>query len=72
MSQQPGKLWKKEAKPYKVDLQMLKRDALGDFCNVELCGINDGYSRGEICKTVRENMILNVVGKLNAGLNGGN
>ena len=63
MSKQSFKRWKGEAKPYKLEIRMLKKNALSEYTDVELCG-QSVYGKGEICKLVEDASILNVVGKL--------
>ena len=63
MSKAPFKKWKKEEKPYKVKVRMLKKNAVNEYCDVDL--VDDiTYDRRDICKIVDGNMIVNVVGKL--------
>ena len=59
----PFKKWKKEEKAYKLKVRMLEKNALDEYCDVELCG-NETYKREDICKIIDDGMILNVVGKL--------
>ena len=63
MSKSPCKKWKKEPKPYKMKVRMLKRNILNEYCDVDLVG-DIAYDRKDICKIVDNSMIVNVVGKL--------
>eukprot|EP00957_Ditylum_brightwellii_P082685 6287267-Ditylum_brightwellii.AAC.2 len=42
---------------------MLEKNALNEYCDVELCG-NATYKKEGICKIIDGSMTLNVVGKL--------
>ena len=61
MSKQPFKRWRHEAKPYKLEVRLLKKNALDEYTNEELCG-GSVYGNDEICKVVEDEAILNVVG----------
>ena len=63
MSKTPFKKWKKETKPYKTKVRMLKRNILNEYCDLDLVG-DITYDRKDICKIVDDSMIMNVVGKL--------
>ena len=58
---QPFKRWRHEAKPYKLEVRMLKKNALNEYTDEELCG-GSVYGNDEICKVVEDEAILNVVG----------
>ena len=61
MSKQPFKRWIHESKPYKLEVHMLKKNALDDYTDEELCG-GSVYGNDKICKVVEYEAILNVVG----------
>jgi len=63
MSTVPVKKWKKEPKPYKVKVRMLKKNAVNEYCDVDLVG-DITYGTKDICKIVDDSTIVNVVGKL--------
>ena len=63
MSTVPVKKWKKEPKPYKVKVRMLDKNAVNEYCDVDLVG-DITYGTKDICKIVDDSMIVNVVGKL--------
>ena len=63
MSKAPFKKWKKEPKPYKMKVRMLKRNILNEYCDLDLDG-DITYDRKDICKIVDDSMIVNIVGKL--------
>ena len=42
---------------------MLNRDILGEFSDVELVG-HVLYKKHDICRTIVDSMIINVIGKL--------
>ena len=63
MSKQPFKKWKKEPKPYKLRVRILRRNAVNEYGDVDLVG-DMTYGRRDICRTVDEGMIVDVVGKL--------
>jgi hypothetical protein len=63
MSKHPIKKCICEAKPYKLEVRMVDKDALDEYTDEELCG-GSHYVDDEICKIVEDRYILNVVGKL--------
>ena len=63
MSKQRFKMWKMEEKAYKLKVRMLKRNALNEYSDVELCGVV-GFGRKDVCRIVEDSKILNVVGKM--------
>ena len=63
MSKQGFKIWKMEEKAYKLKVRMLKRNALNEYSDVELCGEVD-FGRKDVCRIVEDSKILNVVGKM--------
>ena len=63
MSKQPFKKWGREAKPYKLEVCMLKQNVLDKYTDEDLCG-GSVYGDDEICKVVEDEAILNVVGIL--------
>mmetsp|Transcript_21089 Transcript_21089/g.45741 ORF Transcript_21089/g.45741 Transcript_21089/m.45741 type:complete len:265 (+) Transcript_21089:660-1454(+) len=63
MSKQSFKKWKKEPKPYKLRVRMLRKNVVNEYADVDLVG-DIAYGRRDICRTVDEGMILDVVGKL--------
>ena len=63
MSKHPFKKWRREAKPYKLEVRMLRKNALDEYTDEELCG-GSVYVDDEICKVVEDKAILNVAGKL--------
>lgn len=62
ISQSSSKKWGKEAKPYKVDIRMLRKNEVGEYEDVELYDAD--YNKEEVAKRIGENLILDVVGKL--------
>mmetsp|Transcript_4248 Transcript_4248/g.6337 ORF Transcript_4248/g.6337 Transcript_4248/m.6337 type:complete len:178 (+) Transcript_4248:656-1189(+) len=58
------KRWRMEAKPYKVEIRMLKKNELDEYCDVDL--YDPDYKKNEVCKNITDDMILDVVGKLHA------
>ena len=58
------KRWKMEAKPYKVEIRMLQKNELEEYCDVDL--YDPDYKKNEICKNITDDMILDVIGKLHA------
>ena len=62
-SKQSFKKWKCEAKTYKLEMRMLKKNAPDEYTDEELCG-GLVYRDDEICKVVENEAILNVVRKL--------
>ena len=63
MPKQPFKKWIHEAKPYKIKVHMLKKNALDEYTDEELCG-GPVYGDDGIYKVVEEEDILNIVGKI--------
>lgn len=63
LAKQAHKVWKNESKKFKLDVRMLEKDVLGEYRDVGLCG-SEVYRKKEICKTIEDEMILGVVGKL--------
>ena len=63
MSKKPVKRWKKEPKAYKLEVRMLDKNALNEFCGIELVG-NVTYGDDDICQIVESSKILDVVGKI--------
>ena len=63
MSKEPFKKRRLEAKPYKLEVLMLKKNVLEAYTDKELCG-GSLYVDDEICKVVEDKAFLNVVGKL--------
>ena len=55
--------WRHGAKPYKLEVRMLKKNALNEYTDEELCG-GSVYVDDEIYKVVEDKAILNVAGKL--------
>ena len=62
ISQSSSKKWGKEAKPYKVDIRMLRKNEVGEYEDVELYDAD--YNKEEVAKRIGENLIIDVVGKL--------
>ena len=60
------KIWKKETKPYKLKLRMLDKDAINEYSDVEL--YNGSFDKESICRIIKDELIVSVVGKLEAGL----
>ena len=67
MSMVPFKLWKKEPKSYKIKIRMLRKNVLGEFCDVDLCG-DATVNKENICRIIEDKMIIGVVGKLKEGV----
>ena len=67
MSKQPYRVWKKESKIYKLKVGMLKKNALDEYeyGDVGLCG-DASYGNNDICMTVEDSKVDNVVGKMQA------
>ena len=63
MSKQPFKKWKKEPKPYKLRVRMLRKNVVNEYADVDLVG-DMVYGSRDICRTVDDGMIVDVVGKL--------
>jgi len=63
MSKPSFKKWNNEAKPYKVKVRMMEKNALNEYYDVDLVG-DMAYDRKDICKVVDDSMIVGVVGKL--------
>ena len=61
MSKQPFKMWRNEDNPYKLKVRMLKKNALNEYTDEELCGCSV-YEHDDIFKVVEDEAILNVVG----------
>ena len=61
----PAKIWKKETKPYKLKVRLLNKDAINVYSDVELCD-NSTYKIANICRIIVDEMIIGVVGKLEA------
>ena len=63
MAKEPSKVWKKEEKPYKLELRMLDKSPLNEFVDVEL--IESDTSRVEdVCKIIVDSEVVSVVGKM--------
>jgi len=56
------KRWKKEDKPFKAEIRMLQKNEVDEHCDIEL--YNTECTKDEICKNIKDDMILDVVGKL--------
>ena len=67
MSKVSFKLWKKEPKSYKVKIRMLKKNVLGEYSDVALCG-DVTVKKENICRIIEDKMIIGVVGKLKEGV----
>ena len=63
MSKHPFKKWRREANPYNLKVRMLRKNALDEYTDEELCG-GSVYWDDEICKVVENEAILNVIGEL--------
>eukprot|EP00985_Skeletonema_marinoi_P012669 scaffold6163_cov160-Skeletonema_marinoi.AAC.2 len=60
------KRWKMEPKPYKVEIRMLKKNELDEYCDVHL--YDPDYKKNEVCKNITDDTILDVVvGKISLG-----
>ena len=65
MSKQPYKVWKRESKIYKLKVRMLKKNALDEYDDVDLCG-NASYGTNDICMIVQDSKVDIVVRKMQA------
>ena len=63
ISKNAFKMWKKEAKPYKLKVRMLKKNVLNEYSDVELCGTID-YRKDDICKFIDDTMNIDVVSNM--------
>ena len=57
-----AKRWKKEKKPFKMMVRMLKRNEVMEYADEEMYG--NSFNKDEICKNVEDKYIVSVVGKL--------
>ena len=62
ISKEATKRWKKEKKPFKMMVRMLKMNEVDEYSDEEMYG--SSFNKDEICKNVEDKMIVNVVGKL--------
>ena len=63
MSKDNFKKWKKEEKPYKLEVRMLNKNPLNEYADAVLCG-HAQFGKKDICKLVGDAMVVSVVGKL--------
>ena len=63
ISKEPSKKWRDEDNSYKLDACMLEKDMLDEYSDVELIS-HDLYDRSDMYKTIKDSMIIDVVGKL--------
>jgi len=57
------KKWRDEENSYKLDVCMLDKDILDEYSDVELIS-HDLYDRSDMYKTIKDSMIVDMVGKL--------
>ena len=63
IAKEPFKKWRDEENSYKLDVCMLDKDILDEYSDVELIS-HDLYDRSDMYKTIKDSMIVDVVGKL--------
>ena len=64
VSKEPMKKFGAEKKAYKVMTRMMEANAMNEYSDVALYG--SAYNKNDICKNIQDDMILSVVGKLQA------
>ena len=52
------KIWKKEKKPFKSEVRMLKKNAVDEYSDEDMYGT--GFNKDEICRNVEDKLIVNV------------
>ena len=63
MSKEPFKVWKKETKPYKLEVRMLDKNPLNEYVDVAVVG-DATYDTDYVCMIVKDDQIVRVVGKM--------
>ena len=63
MSKEPFKIWKKETKPYKLEVRMLDKNPLNEYVDVAVVG-DATYDTDYVCMIVKDDQIVRVVGKM--------
>ena len=67
MSKLPYKKWKREKKPYKLMVRLLDKNVMGEYSDMDFYG--GAYGKDDNCRIVKDDMIIDVIGKLNQGVN---
>ena len=63
MPKEPHKVWKKESKPYKLEVRMLEKNPLDEYVDVALCAYGT-FNHDDILKIVADSEVVSVVGKM--------
>eukprot|EP00986_Skeletonema_menzelii_P007760 scaffold3077_cov80-Skeletonema_menzelii.AAC.1 len=50
------KIWKKEKKPFKLEVRMLKKNAVDEYSDEDMYGT--GFNKDEICRNVEDKLIV--------------